>query len=214
MRELDGAAMLNAHQTSYIGLKYHGQLVPGETLLVHGAAGGLGMAAVQLGKLMGATVIATASSPEKLAACLEHGADHGIDYAREDFVERVQALTDGRGADVIYDPVGGDVFDESLRCIAFGGRLVVVGFAGGRIPELPANRLLLRNFSATGFTLNGYRQHAPELLDEAQEDLFRLYREQGLRPVISTVRPMRELPAALHEVEQRQAIGKILLVPE
>jgi NADPH2:quinone reductase len=214
MSEVDGAAFLIAYQTSYIGLKYHGLLAEGETLLVHGAAGALGLAAVQIGGLMGARVIATASSAEKLAVCREQGAEHGIDYSKEDFVEAVQEITQGRGADVIYDPVGGDVFDNSRRCIAFRGRLVIVGFTSGRIPEIAANRLLLRNFAATGFTINGYRRHRPDLLDGSQEELFRMYREQGLRPVVSAVRPMSEFPQALEDLEQRRAIGKIVVVPE
>ena len=214
MSDVDGAAFLNAYQTSYMGLKYHGQLEPGEVLLVHGAAGGLGLAAVQLGKIMGATVIATASSAEKLAACKKHGADHVINYSQDDFVEAVQEITGGQGANVIYDPVGGDVFDQSRRCIAFRGRLVVVGFTSGRIPEIAANRLLLRGFAAVGFTLNGYRKHQPELLEQGQEELFRLYREDGLRPAVSSVRPMGEVLQALAELENRKAIGKIIVVPE
>ncbi len=210
----DGAAFLNAYQTSYMGLKYHGRLAPGEVLLVHGAAGALGLAAVQLGKIMGARVIATAGSGVKTEACCRYGADHAINYSRDNFAEAVQDITEGHGADVIYDPVGGDVFDNSRRCIAFLGRLVVVGFTSGRIPELAANRLLLRGFSATGFTLHGYRTHRPELLDQGQEELFRLYREEGLRPAIFAERPMGELPQALADVENRKVIGKIILVPE
>ncbi|MCZ6627295.1 MAG: NADPH:quinone oxidoreductase family protein [SAR324 cluster bacterium] len=213
MPDTDGVAMLNAYQTSYIGLKHHGRVGKGDYLLVHGAAGALGLAAVQLGKHMGATVIATASSAEKLDACKRHGADHLINYSTDDFVEAVQDVSKGHGADVIYDPVGGDVFDASRRCIAFRGRLVIVGFTSGRIPEIATNRMLLRCFAVDGFTLHGYRQHQPHLLEEGQAELFRLYREHGLRPAIHEVMPIGELARAFELIQNRKTIGKIVLVP-
>src|SRR5579864_7948058 len=129
--------------TSHGALEWRARLQPGEWLLVHGAAGGVGLTAVEIGKAMGAKVIACASSPEKLAVAKQHGADHLLDYSREDIRERVKGLTGGRGADVIYDPVGGDVFDASLRCIAWGGRIIIIGFASGRIPQIPANIALV-----------------------------------------------------------------------
>ena len=214
MPDSDAVAMLNAYQTSYIGLKHHGRVGPGDFLLIHGAAGALGLAAVQLGKRMGATVIATAGSPEKLAACKAQGADHAVNYVADDFVEAVNEITGGHGADVIYDPVGGDVFDASRRCIAFRGRLVVVGFTSGRIPEIGTNRMLLRCFSVDGFTLHGYRQHQPHLLEEGQAELFRMYTEDGLRPAIHEVLPISQVVAALEVIQNRKSIGKIVVVPE
>ena len=209
----DAAAFLNAYQTAYVGVVYQGRLQPGDVLLVHGAAGGVGLAAVQVGRALGATVIATASSPDKLAACRAQGAHHAIDYTREDFVQAVLDYTDGDGADIVYDPVGGDVFDKSRRCIAFDGRLVVVGFASGRIPEIAANRMLLRTFSVTGFTLHGYKRHRPDLLDQAQQHLFQLYAQGKLKPVISHLLPLARLVEALELVEGRKSIGKVILEP-
>ena len=210
----DAVALLNAYQTSWIGLKHHGRVQPGEVLLVHGAAGALGLAAVQIGKQMGATIIATASSAEKLEACRRHGADHGINYVEENFPEQVMELTQGHGADVIYDPVGGDVFDASRRCIAFRGRLVVVGFTSGRIPEIGANRMLLRCFAVDGFTLHGYRKHRPDLLDECQREIFRLYKEENMKPAIHEVLPLSRLPEAFALIHSRKSIGKIVCVPD
>lgn len=214
MGDVDAAALLNSYQTSWIGLKHHGRVQPGDVVLVHGAAGALGLAAVQIAKRMGATVIATASSAEKLAACKKYGADHGINYVEEDFCEGVMEFTKGHGADVIYDPVGGDVFDASRRCIAFRGRLVVVGFTSGRIPEIGVNRIMLRCFSVDGFTLHGYRAHRIDLLDECQQEVFRLYKEEDMKPVIHEVLPLARLPEALSLIEQRKSIGKIICVPE
>jgi NADPH:quinone reductase len=210
----DAAAFINAYQTAYAGVVYQGRLKPGEVLLVHGAAGGVGLAAVQLGHALGATVIATAGSAEKLAACRAQGAQLAIDYTREDFVPAVLEHTHGHGADIIYDPVGGDVFDKSRRCIAFDGRLVVVGFASGRIPEIAANRMLLRTFSVSGFTLHGYKTHRPDLLAAAQAHLFRLYAQGALKPVISQRLPLARLVEALELVERRKVIGKVVLVPD
>jgi len=214
MPDTDAAAFLNAHQTSYVGLVHQGRLKAGEVVLVHGAAGGVGLAAIQIGRMLGATVIATASSPEKLAACTAQGAHHVIDYSKDDFVAAVQDITAGHGADVIYDPVGGDVFDRSRRCIAFDGRLVVVGFASGRIPEIAVNRMLLRTFSVTGFTLHAYKAHQPQVLEQAQQTLFDRYLEGHVKPVISHTLPMTRLVEGLDLLESRQVIGKVVLLPE
>jgi NADPH:quinone reductase len=214
MPDDEAAAFLNPYQTAYAGVVYQGRVQPGDVLLVHGAAGGVGLAAVQVGRALGATVIATAGSPEKRAACLAQGAHHAIDYKAEDFVQAVLDYTHGHGADIIYDPVGGDVFDRSRRCIAFDGRLVVVGFASGRIPEIAANRMLLRTFSVTGFTLHAYKQHRPDLLTQAQQHLFRLYAEGRIKPVISQRLPLARLVEALELVQGRRVIGKVVLVPE
>ncbi len=125
----------------------------------------------------------------------------------------VEEFTGGHGADIIFDPVGGDVFDRSRRCIAFNGRLVVVGFASGRIPEIPVNRMLLRTFSVTGFTLHAYKRHAPAQLEQAQSELFRLYSQSRIKPVLDRVLPLARLPEALERVERRQSIGKVIVVP-
>jgi NADPH2:quinone reductase len=208
------AAFLNAYQTAYLGIVYQGRVQAGDFVLVHGAAGGVGLAAVQVARALGGRVIATASSAEKLAVCREQGAELGIDYTREDFVQAVMEHTGGHGADIVYDPVGGDVFDQSRRCIAFDGRLVVVGFAGGRIPEIAANRMLLRTFAVTGFTVHAYKQHRPDLLAQALSHLFRLYAQGSVTPVISRRLPLSALVEALDHVVARQAIGKVVLVPD
>jgi len=214
MSDVQAAAFLNAYQTSYVGLAFQGRLKAGEVLLVHGAAGGVGLAAIQIGKALGATVIATAGSAEKIAACLAQGADHAVNYEEVDFVEAVLELTGGHGADVIYDPVGGDVFTKSRRCIAFDGRLVVVGFASGQIPEIAANRMLLRTFSVSGFTLHAYKKHRPDLLEKSEQALMDFYQEGKIAPVVSTVLPMSQLIEGLKMVEARKSIGKVVLVPD
>lgn len=214
MSDVQAAAFLNAYQTSYVGLAYQGRLKSGEVLLVHGAAGGVGLAAIQIGKALGATVIATVGSAAKMAACRAQGADHTVNYEEVDFVEAVMDLTGGHGADVIYDPVGGEVFTKSRRCIAFDGRLVVVGFASGKIPEIAANRLLLRNFSVSGFTLHAYKKHRPDLLEKSERALMDFYKEGKIAPVVSTVLPMSELIGGLKMVEARESIGKVVLAPD
>jgi len=201
----------NTYGTSHIALKERGQLKAGETLLVHGAAGGVGLAAVEIGKKMGARVIATAGGKEKVEIALRHGADHGIDYSSEDFKDKVKALTGGKGADVIYDPVGGDVFDASLRCIAWNGRLLVIGFAGGRIPQIPANILLMKNIATVGVHWAAYRQNDLPALRASFEELFRWYLEGAFRPWISERRPLAELPEALAAIAARKTTGKVVI---
>ena len=205
---------LNGYQTAYVGLVRGGRLQAGDTLLVHGAAGGVGLAAVDIGRALGATVIATAGSDAKLEACLAQGAHHGINYRKQAFTEAVMGLTDGRGADVILDPVGGDVFDESRKCVAFEGRIVVAGFAGGRIPEIALNRLLLRNFGVVGFNLIGYWNERPDLIDAAQTQLNAWYEAGQIAPVISRVMPMGQLVEGIAAVEARESIGKIVMIPD
>jgi len=158
--------------TAHGALRWHAGLQPGEVLLVHGAAGGVGLAAVEIGKAIGATVIATAGGADKLAVARAHGADHLIDYRNEDIREKVKEITAGKGADVVFDPVGGDVFDASLRCIAWSGRLLVIGFASGRVPQVPANILLVKNVAVMGVYWSSYRRHAPERVAEEFRELF------------------------------------------
>jgi len=213
MTDAHAAALTVVHQTGYFALVHRAALQPGETLLVHGGAGGVGTAAVQLGKALGARVIATAGSPAKLDICRQCGADEVIDYKQEDFVARVKELTDGRGADVIYDPVGGDVFDRSTRCIAFAGRLLVIGFASGRIPTVECNRVLLKNFSVIGLHWGNYFQYQPELIHQCHDALCELYTNGAIRPVIWKQLPLAELPAAMAALESRDSYGTVVVTP-
>ena len=142
----------------------------------------------------------------------EHGAESAYDYGTPDWVDRVKEVTGGRGADVIFDPVGGDVFDLSTRCIAFGGRLLVIGFASGRIPTIQANRVLLKNISVVGLHWGAYRAYDPALITRTMDELFALYEKGAIRPVISSRRPLAEAAAALEELGSRRSVGKVLLV--
>jgi NADPH2:quinone reductase len=209
----EGAALPIVYPTSYAALVFRAQLREGETLLVHAAAGGVGLAAVQIGKALGAHVIATAGGSDKLEIVKANGADVLIDYTVENFVERVKEATKGRGADVIYDSVGGDVFDQSLKCIAWNGRLLVIGFAGGRIPEVKANRILLKNISVVGVHWGAYAQHEPARIGETFEALFRLYEEGKIKPVISRTYPLENLPDALAALAGRKTWGKVIVSP-
>jgi len=209
----EAAAFPVVYPTSYAALVYRAHLQPGEWLLVHAAAGGVGLAAVQIGKALGARVIATAGGAEKLEIARQAGAEALIDYRAEDWVSRVKAVTGDHGADVIYDSVGGDTFDLSLKCIAWSGRLLVIGFAGGRIPEVKANRILLKNIAVIGLHWGAYAIHEPERIPEALNALFRLYDEGKVKPVIYEVFPLAELPAALAALGGRQTYGKVVVTP-
>lgn len=213
MPDVEAAAFFVVYQTAYCALAQRAALRPGEWLLVHGAAGGVGLAAVQVGKALGARVIATAGTPAKLEIARASGADVLIDYTREDWIERVKAVTDGEGADVIYDPVGGDVFDGSTKCIAFEGRLLTVGFAGGRIPSVALNRVLLKNFSVVGVHWGFYRRRGSPLVQAWLEALSGLYATGRIRPVVYRTYPLREAAAALRALAQRESHGKVVLVP-
>ena len=197
--------------TAHGALRWQARLQPGEVLLVHGAAGGVGLATVEVGKALGATGIATAGGPEKLAIAKAHGADHLIDYRQEDIRERVKALTDGRGADVVFDPVGGDVFDASLRCTAWGGRILVIGFAGGRVPQIPANILLVKNIAAMGFYWGSYRKKAPDLLTAQCAELFAWFEAGKLKPHVSHALELSRVAEALDLLSSRAATGKVVL---
>lgn len=211
MDYVTAAAFPVAYGTSHVALAHRAQLRAGETLLVHGAAGGVGLTAVEIGKMLGATVIATASTPEKLALAQHYGADHVINYRTEDFRDRVKALTAGRGADVIFDPVGGDVFDQSLRCINWEGRLLVVGFAAGRIPQLPVNLALVKNMSVVGVYWGAYAQHKPEVLLDSLTRLMEWYSAGKLKPYISQTFPLAETAVALRTLMERRALGKVVV---
>ena len=207
------AAFYVVYQTSYAALVRRAAIQPGEWLLVHGAAGGVGLSAVQIGKALGARVIATAGTKEKLEIAQQSGADVLIDYVTEDWVERVKTVTGGEGADVIYDPVGGDVFDGSTKCIGFEGRILTIGFAGGRIPTLAINRVLLKNFSVVGVHWGYYQRRGSPLVREWMDALLKLYGEGRIRPVIYRTYPLREAAAALAALSSRESYGKVVLVP-
>jgi NADPH:quinone reductase len=209
----EAAAFGLVYQTAYCALVHRGALQAGEWLLVHGAAGGVGLAAVQLGRALGARVIATAGTPTKLEVARQSGAEVLIDYRTEDWVERVKTATGGRGADVIYDPVGGDVFDGSSRCIAFEGRILVIGFAGGRIPSIAANRILLKNMSVVGVYWGRYQDENPSLVERWMDALFALYEKKQIRPVVYATYPLREAARALKALADRESHGKVVLTP-
>ena len=209
----DAAALGIVYQTSYCALTHRVRLKKGDTLLVHAAAGGVGLAAVQIGKALGARVIATAGSPAKLDIARASGADVCIDYRAEDWIERVKHETGGRGVDIVYDPVGGDTFDGSTKVIAFEGRILVVGFAGGRIAEVATNRLLLKNLDVVGVHWGLYRQKAPALVDQWQSALFAMVGSGKLRPVVSRTFPLAQAAAALDFIAGRDSYGKVLLTP-
>jgi NADPH2:quinone reductase len=205
------AAMLVTYQTSHIALFRRANLKAGDWLLVHGGAGGVGSAAIQLGARAGARVIATAGDAAKLDVCRDCGAEFAINYRNEDFVERVKEITGGNGADVIYDPVGGDVFDGSTRCIAWEGRLLAMGFAGGRVPEIALNRVLVKNISVVGVEWPSYYLRLPDAVVAAQEDIWAGYRERKLTPVIWKTLSLDAVPEALTAIESRESYGKIVI---
>lgn len=205
------AGFLINYGTSHLALSHRAHLQPGETLLVHGAAGGVGLAAVEIGKALGATVIATASTAEKLAVAQAHGADHLINYTEGGFRQRVKELTDGRGADVIYDPVGGDVFDESLRCIAWEGRLLVIGFAAGRIPQVPAGLVLVKNIAVVGLYWGAYAKNDPATLTGSLQTLFGWFNDGKVRPHISAAYPLAGTADALAALMERRSTGKVVV---
>ena len=201
-----------AYLTAYVSLITKGGLKPGETLLVHGAAGGVGLAAVDIGKFFGANVIAVASSKIKRDFLLSYGADFVLS-PEKGFKDHVKKITNNRGADIIYDPVGGDVFDESIRCIAWNGRLLVVGFASGRIPSVPANMPLIKGFSVIGVRAGEYGRRSPEEGKKNFEEIDRLISEGSLKPHIHKIYSLDETIEALKELDERRVIGKVCINP-
>ncbi len=196
--------------TSHLALQHRARLQPGEVLLVHGASGGVGLTAVEVGKALGATVIASASSPEKLAIAQQHGADHLINYAEEDIRDRVLELTGG--ADVVYDPVGGDSFRASLRCINPGGRILIIGFASGDIPQIPANHLLVKDASALGLSIGQIRKHQPLVIRQSLDELLAWWSDGRLKPLVSATYPLEDYAQALDAIISRRATGKLALI--
>jgi NADPH2:quinone reductase len=201
-----------AYISSDVAIRWQGRLEAGETLLVLGAAGGVGLTAVEIGKAMGARVIAAASTAEKLAVARERGADEGINYATEKLTERVMALTGDKGVDVCFDPVGGDLFDAALSSLGWGGRILLVGFVGG-VPQIPANRLLVKHRAALGSSLRYFRWHAPDKLRRSVEALVDWYRSGKLRPLVSHRLPLARSVEAIKLLTDRKAHGKIVVVP-
>jgi len=204
------AAFRSNYMTAYYGLQ-RGRLRTGETLLVHGAAGGVGLATVDMGKLLGARVIATARSSERLAACKRLGADHLIDYSHG-FRDQVLALTGGRGADVIFDPVGGNVFDESLRCVAPFGRILIVGFTGGRPGLAKTNHLLVKDAEVIGFTIGALNRLDPQWAQRNLDALVGWLAAKRISPYHSHALPLAQAADALKLIIERKVIGKVVLL--
>jgi NADPH2:quinone reductase len=207
------SAFVMAYGTSYHALVDRGALAAGETLLVLGASGGVGLAAIEIGKALGARVIACASSADKLAICREHGADETIDYEREDLKERVKALTGGKGVDVVYDPVGGRYTEAALRSTGWRGRLLVVGFAAGDIPQIPGNLPLLKGASVVGVFWGDFARREPgKLLGDLRQLLLWLH-EKKLRPRIAETFPLERGAEALTALMERRVSGKLVITP-
>jgi NADPH:quinone reductase len=207
----EAAALPIVYHTSYFALRERALLQAGEWLLVHAGASGVGMSAIQLGRAFGARVIATAGSAGKLEFAKSLGAEHVLNYTDGTWVDQVKQLTDGRGADVIYDPVGGDVFDLSTKCIATGGRLLVIGFASGRIPTIAANRLLIKDIAIVGALWGPYAAAHPDYLREAQGALAKMFEDGQIHPPKPQSYRLDQAPAALRDLANRKVLGKAVL---
>jgi NADPH2:quinone reductase len=205
------AAFPVAYGTAHFALTHRGHLKPGETLLVLGAAGGVGLSAVEIGKELGARVIAAAGGPEKLAVARRHGADELIDYRRESIRDRVRELTRGLGADVVFDPVGGDAFDQALRAVNWEARMLVIGFAAGRIQAVPANLILVKNISVIGVVWGAQAARDPVLVSRNLALLLRWWEAGRLKPVVAKTFPLADAGAAMHALLSRRHAGKIVL---
>lgn len=211
---ITGAAMTTVYKTAYVALMVRAAYQPGEKVLVVGAGGGVGLAGVQIAKAKGATVIAGDISEEKRALARASGADHTIDIAgdvHERLREQVFAVTDGYGVDIVLDPVGGDLFDAAIRALAFAGRIVVIGFASGRIPVAKAGYFNVKNLTMAGLALDLHFRHRPELMNRVAADLFDMYRKRQIRPEITAVYPLEEFQAALARFGERKSAGKMVL---
>lgn len=211
MTDIEAGGFPVIYGTAHLALTERCNLRAGETLLVHGAAGGVGLAAVEVGKRLGATVIAVAGGAEKLDLARRHGADFVLDHTVDDVRERVKAMTGGRGVDVVFDPVGGAAFDTALRCVAWGARIVIIGFASGLIPQVPANVLLVKHVAALGFFWGSYRIHAPERVARSMAEALSWHAEGALRPEIAQTYPLERAADAMEALVERRALGKIVL---
>jgi NADPH2:quinone reductase len=205
------SAFVLTYGTSYHALKDRAHLREGETLLVLGASGGVGLSAIQLGKAMGAKVIAAASNAEKLSVCQENGADHLINYAQDDLRQSVKEITEGRGVDVIYDPVGGSFSEKALRDMSWGGRFLVVGFAAGEIPKVPLNIPLLKGCSVLGVFWGEFTKREPEANKQNNKELMNLFDQGKISPHLHRVYPLEKAGEALNELLQKRVIGKVVL---
>jgi len=204
------AALHIVYQTGHVGLHRRAALQPGETLVVHAGAGGVGSAAIQLGRAAGAAVIATAGGAEKVEVCRKLGADLAIDYREQDFVAAAKDFTAGRGADVIYDPVGGDTYDRSTKCVAFEGRILIIGFTGGRFAEARTNHVLIKNYSVVGVHWGLYNVMNPQVVQQTHEELLRLFDAGRIDPLISETVTLAQVPAALVRLGSRATYGKLV----
>jgi NADPH:quinone reductase len=211
MDYVSGSAFLLTYGTSYYALKDRAQLKAGETLLVLGASGGVGLSAIQIGKAMGARVIAAASSAEKLAVCKQHGADELINYASEDLRGRVKVITGGKGVDVVYDPVGGPYSEPALRDMAWNGRFLVIGFAAGDIPKVPLNLALLKGCSIVGVFWGAFTRNEPEHNRRNNEELMQLFAAGKVKPHIHATYPLERVAEALNDVLHKRVSGKVVL---
>jgi NADPH2:quinone reductase len=207
----EAAVFRGAYSTAYHALVQKGRVKPGEWVLIHGAAGGIGIAAIQVAKLFGARVIATASTEEKRAACLAQGAEHAIDY-RGGFRDAVKSLTGGKGVDIVYDPIGAEVFDESMRCLNWGARLLILGFLGGAPALARTNHLLIKGAEAIGVRIGGLAEFQPEAYAEVMREILRLGGEGRLRPLISHRFKLERAAEAIQAIIERRVIGKAVLV--
>lgn len=205
------ASMFITYHTSYYALHHRANIQPGEVLLVHAGAGGVGSAAIQLGKAAGAYVIATAGGTEKTKVCRSLGADIVIDYLTEDFVQIVKEKTEGKGADIIYDSVGGDVFDRSRKCIAFDGRILIIGFAGGTISNAPTNHMLVKNYSVVGVHWGLFSKLNPKGVQQNHKELMKLYKEGQIDPLIYREFEFNEVVEALNLLADRKTWGKLVV---
>jgi NADPH2:quinone reductase len=211
--DAEAAPFHMTYQTGWFGLHRRARLQAGETLLVHAAAGGVGSGAVQLGKAAGATVIGVVGGPEKAAAARKLGADVVVDRYREDFVAVVKEVTGGRGADVVYDPVGGEAYQRSTKCIAFEGRIVVVGFASGDIPSAALNHALVKNYSILGLHWGLYQRLAPDAVLDCHAELTRLVKAGAIRTLVGDRLPLTSVPDGLHKLAEGANIGRIVFLP-
>ncbi|HCP01674.1 MAG TPA: hypothetical protein DIT35_09295, partial [Rhodospirillaceae bacterium] len=211
MDDLTAAAFPVAYGTSHLALAHRGNLKAGDTLLVLGAGGGVGLTAIECAKAMGATVIAAASSTEKLLLAQERGADHLVNYTNVDLRKAVRTITDGNGVDVVYDPVGGDLAQSAMRSIAWSGRFLVIGFASGNVPQFPGNYLLVKNIAIVGVYWGAYRTQEPETFRAGFTELAEWWSAGKLNPHISQVLPLADVPRALSMLEDRKAAGRLVI---
>jgi len=207
------AAISMAYTTSHCGLYWEGRVEKGETVLVTGASGAVGLAAVEIAKALGARVIAVASSPERLAVAKKHGADEGIDYSQVSIKDAAMELTEGKGVDVAFDPVMGGLYEDVLASLGWGGRHVIIGFAGGEIPQIPSNRLLVKNRRALGMVMRYYRYMKPDLMRETVDTLLGWYKTGDIKPHIAETLGFERAPAVLQSIMDRKLIGRAIIEP-